>query len=289
MNILITGANGQLGNSLRKLSVNIPDHRFIWTDQEELDILDREAIQLCIDENKVDAVINCAAYTAVDKAEEQKDLAFLINETGPANLASACQKNKCLLIHISTDYVFSGQGYRPYPTDYPIDPKSVYAKSKAAGEIAVMNSGASAWIVRTSWLYSEFGHNFVKTMLNLGNTRAELRIVADQIGSPTYAGDLAKALIEILLQNNKGTSHSTKVYHYSNSGCSSWFDFTKAIMEFGRIDCVIKPITTEEYPLPANRPHYSVLDTKEIQNDLKIEIPYWRDSLKECIGILSNQ
>ncbi len=289
MNILITGANGQLGNSLRKLSANVPDHRFIWTDQEELDILDKDAIEDCLNENMIDAVINCAAYTAVDKAEEQKDLAFLINETGPANLASACRKHESILIHISTDYVFSGQGYKPYPTDYPIDPKSIYAKSKAAGELAVINSGARAWIVRTSWLYSEFGHNFVKTMINLGTAREELRIVADQIGSPTYAGDLANALIEILLKNKNKKGSSTTIYHYSNTGCSSWFDFTKAIMEFGQIDCKIKPITTEEYPLPATRPHYSVLDTKEIQNDLQLDIPYWRDSLKECVRILSNQ
>lgn len=291
MKILITGANGQLGNSIRKLSKDFNDFDFIYTDQAELDITNKQAIIDLLKSEEIDGLVNCAAYTAVDKAEEDKQLAYLINETGPANLASACEVCKCLLIHISTDYVFSGKAFKPYQISDPIDPASIYGKSKAAGEIAIQSTNANAWIIRTSWLYSEFGNNFVKTMLTLGKSRPELNIVADQIGSPTYAVDLAFSILSLLEKVYTGSikSSGTKIYHYANSGAASWFDFTKAIMEVAGLNCSIKPIPTEEYPLPAPRPYYSILNTSEIRRDLQIEIPYWRESLKRCIETLLNQ
>ena len=291
MRLLITGANGQLGNSIRKLSEDFEDFDFIYTDQADLDITDKQAIIDLLKSEKIDGLINCAAYTAVDKAEEDEELAFLINETGPANLAAACDACKCYLIHISTDYVFSGQAFKPYQISDPIDPASVYGKSKAAGEAAIQSSNANAWIIRTSWLYSEFGNNFVKTMLSLGKSRPELKIVADQIGSPTYAVDLAYSILRLFEKVHSGHIESvgTKTYHYSNSGAASWFDFTKAIMEVSGLNCSIKPIPSEDYPLPAPRPYYSILNTSDIRRDLQLEIPYWRESLKYCIETLLNQ
>ena len=291
MRLLITGANGQLGNSVRKLAQNYPDFHFVYTDQEDLDITDKQAVIDYLKLENIGGLINCAAYTAVDKAEEDKHLAYLINETGAANLAEACRVCDCYLVHVSTDYVFNGKGFKPYsPTD-PIDPISVYGKSKAAGEIAIQTSSAKAWIVRTSWLYSEFGNNFVKTMLTLGKTRNELKIVADQVGSPTYAGDLANSILSLFkrIQLELLESDGIKIYHYANTGCATWFDFTKAIMDLANLPCNIKPIPTEEYPLPATRPYYSILNTSSFSEDLQLKIPYWRDSLKNCIEILLNQ
>ncbi len=288
MKLLITGANGQLGMSVKKVAEEFPGFTFLYTDQAELDITDYNATLSLIRKDKIDAVINCAAYTAVDKAEEQEDLAFLINEKGPTNLAKACRDTSSLLLHISTEYVFSGEGFRPYLTSESPDPASVYAKSKAAGEASVQKINPNGLIVRTSWLYSEFGQNFVKTMLSLGNEREQLNIVADQIGSPCYATDLARAVLEMLKQSlsNSEKKDGVSVYHYSNTGCASWFDFTKAIMEMGNLKCSIKPIPTEMYPLPAPRPFYSVLNTDLTSKDFGITIPYWRDSLKKCIETL---
>jgi dTDP-4-dehydrorhamnose reductase len=287
MNLLITGGKGQLGQSIRKLSGDYPEFNFIYTDVEDLDITKADEVSHFIVEKKIDAILNCAAYTAVDKAEDQVDLAYLINETGVANLANAAAKNSAILLHISTDYVFSGKGYRPYLPEEPMEPESMYGKSKAAGELAVRESNANACIIRTSWLYSEFGHNFVKTMINLGQSRDELRIVADQIGSPTYAGDLAGAMLDICKAYQKGKiPNGTITMHYANAGCGSWYDLTMAIMELTGIDCRIIPIKTEEYPLPAARPSYSVLNTDLIKETLGETIPYWRDSLKECIRLI---
>jgi len=290
MKLLITGANGQLGMSIQKVADQFPDFSFIYTDQAELDITNYNAILSLLKEEKVEGIINCAAYTAVDKAEEQIELAFLINETGPLNLAKACKETQCALLHISTEYVFSGEGFRPYQTEQAVSPASVYAKSKAAGEAAVLDINPDGWIVRTSWLYSEFGQNFVKTMLRLGNERDQLNVVSDQIGSPCYATDLAFAVLMMMKKkpDNSEKTSGTSIYHYTNSGCASWFDFTKAIMEIGNISCNIMPIPTEMYPLPAPRPFYSVLNTDSTVKDFGVSIPYWRDSLKKCIETLLN-
>ena len=291
MKLLITGALGQLGTSIKKIADQFPDFNFFYTDQAELDITDYSAILSTIFDEKIDGIINCAAYTAVDRAEDQVDLAYKINKEGPLNLAKACKETSCLLLHISTDYVFSGKAYRPYLPSHPTDPESVYGKSKEAGEASILEIDPAGWIVRTSWLYSEFGQNFVKTMLRLGKEREHLNIIADQIGSPCYAPDLAWAMLSMIKQsqNNAQIPESTSIYHYANTGCVSWFDFTKAILEIAKLDCSIKPIPTEMYPLPAKRPFYSVLNTDALVKDFEISIPYWRDSLKECIACLVNQ
>lgn len=288
MKLLITGANGQLGRSIKKASVEFPEFEFQYTDLPELDITNLKAIQTIIANDSIDVIINCAAYTAVDKAEEDSKLAFLINKTGPANLAIACNESKCSLLHISTDYVFSGKAYRPYLPSHPTDPISIYAQSKEAGESSILKTNPNGWIIRTSWLYSEFGQNFVKTMMRLGKEREQLNIIADQIGSPCYAYDLANTILSVVKHNTKSAQkqQGTSIYHYSNSGCASWFDFTKSIMELSGIECKVNPITTEMYPLPATRPFYSVLNTESIVKDFDISIPYWKDSLKNCIDTL---
>ena len=289
MNLLVTGANGQLGQSVLKVSPDFPDATLFLTDQPELDITDAQAVSQFLQENQITHIINCAAYTAVDQAEQQADLAFLVNETGPAVLAKSCRESGCKLIHISTDYVFSGKGYRPYKTTSPTEPQSVYAKSKSAGELAVADSGANAWIIRTSWLYSEFGNNFVKTMLRLGKDRPELRVVSDQIGSPTYAEDLARAIMMLIHQNQSSHDFGCQILHYANQGVASWYDFSTTIMELAGLTCRVEAIPTEAYPLPASRPFYSVLDTSDIRQKLDIPVPHWRVSLKKCIDILINQ
>jgi dTDP-4-dehydrorhamnose reductase len=283
--IIITGAKGQLGQSLNKLIRHFPDFEFINTDQAELDITNLEEVRAFIGNNPAYALINCAAYTAVDKAEEEEELAFLINEKGPHNLAIACRETKTVLIHISTDYVFSGQGFRPYPVDTEVKPESVYGRSKAAGENAIQKINPAGCIIRTSWLYSEYGQNFVKTMLRLGHDRNELNVIADQIGTPTYASDFADAILKMLSHPEKkfDQENGTSLYHYSNTGCASWFDFTIAIIEIAGLDCKINPIPTENYPLPAKRPFYSVLNTDTTKDQFGLEIPYWRSSLTTCI------
>lgn len=288
MKLLITGANGQLGMSVKKVADRFPEFNFLYTDLAELDITDHDAIHSLIQKENINGVINCAAFTAVDKAEEQIDLAYQINETGPFNLAKACQATKCFFIHISTEYVFSGKGFRPYSPDEKTNPASVYAKSKAAGEDSILKLNPDGWIVRTSWLYSEFGQNFVKTMLKLGREREQLNVIADQIGSPCYATDLAMAILSMLKKRQTSSKNKSgmAIYHYANTGCASWFDFTKAIMEIGGLECSVTPIPTEMYPLPAPRPFYSVLNTDSTVRDFGISIPYWRDSLMKCIETL---
>jgi dTDP-4-dehydrorhamnose reductase len=281
MKILITGSNGQLGNEIRELAGSHPHYQSQYTDVNELDIADPVKVSQYFESHSPDVVINCAAYTAVDKAETDKDLAYLVNAIAPGNLASAAAKTGAFMVHISTDYVYGGKNYNPYCETDPLHPASVYAKSKAAGEDAVKKSGASALIIRTSWLYSAFGNNFVKTMMKYGAERGKLNVVFDQIGTPTYAHDLAKTILDILpLAMGEG---GAKIYHYSNEGVASWYDFAKAIIEISGIDCIINPIPTKDYPLPAERPFYSVLDKAKIKKDFAIEIPYWRDSVKLCI------
>jgi len=284
MNILVTGSNGQLGNELQRLAPEFPGFKFLFTDVGELDITDEMAVDSMISEKNPEAIINCAAYTAVDKAEKEEELAYRINAKAPGNLAKAAARHNLFLIHISTDYVFGGTGYRPYAEDDKKDPVSVYAKSKLAGEAEVLTHAKTALILRTSWLYSEFGHNFVKTIIKYGKERGALKVVYDQIGSPTYAHDLAQAIITIL--QNCAKPKGVNVYHYANEGVASWYDFAEAILEITGIPCKLTPIETHEYPLPAARPFYSVLKKEKIKQAFNLEIPYWRESLAVCLNRL---
>lgn len=277
-NILITGANGQLGNCLHDLAADFQDkYNFYYTDVAELDITDAAAIENYVTDNQIDIIVNAAAYTAVDKAEDEADMAHLINCTAVGNLAKAAKNHGLKLVHISTDYVFSGELATPYvETDAPA-PKSVYGSTKLAGERAIEESGCRAIIIRTSWLYSEYGNNFVKTMLRLGAERESLRVVCDQIGGPTYAGDLAKVIF-CLIENGL-ERQGVELYHFANEGVCSWFDFSKAIMEMAGLPCRVEAIPTSEYPAKAHRPSYSVFNLGKIKSATKVGIPYWRDSL----------
>lgn len=283
MNILITGCNGQLGNEIQILEEVNPQHTFFNTDVSELDITNQLAIDQFIQENKIDGIINCAAYTAVDKAESNKQLCTALNAEAPAYLAMSIEKRGGWIVQVSTDYVFDGTKHTPYvETDTPC-PDSVYGSTKLAGEIAVQKLCKKTMIIRTAWLYSTFGNNFVKTMIRLGKEKSELGVIFDQIGTPTYARDLAVAIMTAV---NKGIVPGT--YHFSNEGVISWYDFTKAIHRIAGINgCHVKPLHTVEYPTPANRPHYSVLDKTKIKNTYDIEVPYWEESLQECIKELT--
>ncbi len=279
MNILITGCNGQLGNEMQLLEKDFSEHQWFNTDVEELDITDQLAIEQFIQENQIDGIVNCAAYTAVDKAESNKELCTSLNTVAPAYLAAAVDKRGGWMIQISTDYVFDGTKHTPYvETDTPC-PDSVYGSTKLAGEFGVQKFCRRSMIIRTAWLYSTFGNNFVKTMLRLGKEKTELGVIFDQIGTPTYARDLAKAIMAAIA---KGIQPG--VYHFSNEGVISWYDFTKAIHRIAGItSCHVRPLHTAEYPTPAKRPAYSVLDKTKIKETYSIEIPYWEESLKECI------
>ena len=283
MNILITGCNGQLGNELQLLEKNYSEHTFFNTDVHELDITNAEAIDKFVSSNNIDIIINCAAYTAVDKAESNKELCQVLNADAPAYLAKAISKRNGWMIQVSTDYVFDGTKNTPYvETDSPC-PNSVYGSTKLDGEKAVEQACKNTMIIRTAWLYSSFGNNFVKTMMRLGKEKDELNVIFDQIGTPTYARDLA---IAIMTAVEKGIVPG--IYHFSNEGVISWDDFTKAIHRLSGItSCHVRPIHTEEYPTAATRPHYSVLDKTKIKKTYGIEIPYWEDSLAECINILN--
>lgn len=283
MNILITGCNGQLGNELQLLEKNYPQYTFFNTDVNELDITDTEAIGRYVDSNNIDIIINCAAYTAVDKAESNKELCKALNAEAPAYLAEAVAKRKGWMIQVSTDYVFDGTKCTPYVETDPPCPNSVYGSTKLDGEIAVERACSNTMIIRTAWLYSSFGNNFVKTMMRLGKEKEELNVIFDQIGTPTYARDLAVAIMAAV---EKGIVPG--IYHFSNEGVISWYDFTKAIHRLSGINtCHVRPIHTAEYPTAASRPHYSVLDKTKIKQTYNIEIPYWEESLAECINILN--
>ena len=284
INILVTGSNGQLGSELRAIANQYPNYNFIFTDVAELNLLDNKYVELFFSTNIISVCINCAAYTAVDKAEDDKELAMLLNSNAVENLALNCKKNNALLIHISTDYVFNGQHYKPYEEIDPPAPDSYYGTTKLAGEEAVLNLKMKAVIIRTSWLYSSFGNNFVKTMIRLGNERDELGVVCDQVGTPTYAGDLAKAIMSIV--ERVGENDIQELYHYSNEGVISWYDFAKAIMNQNGIDCKVNAIESKDFPAKANRPFYSVLNKAKIKRDFEIEVPYWLDSLKIMISKL---
>ena len=285
MRVLITGSNGQLGSEIRELAANYSNLDLVFRNSHELDICNFEALQAFIIDHNINAVINCAAYTAVDKAEEDAEIAEQVNSIGVSNLVNALAKVNGKLIHISTDYVFDGDHFLPYKESDPVSPIGVYGETKRAGELAVINSDIDSVVIRTSWLYSSYGNNFVKTMLRLGNEKENLGVIFDQVGTPTYARDLAKTCLEILYGDSSvNISRNGNLYHYSNEGVISWYDFAISIMELGGEKCKVKPIQTKDYPSFAKRPHYSVLNKSKIKTDFKIEIPYWRDSLKDCIG-----
>ena len=283
MNILITGCNGQLGNEIQLLEKEHPQHTFFNTDVAELDITDVDAIQTYLREHQIEGIVNCAAYTAVDKAESNEELCRKLNAEAPAFLANAIGQRGGWMIQISTDYVFDGTGHTPYREDSDTCPNSVYGSTKLVGELNVQKLCANSIIIRTAWLYSTFGNNFVKTMVRLGHEKEQLGVIFDQIGTPTYARDLAQAIMTII---EKGIIPG--IYHFSNEGVISWYDFTKAIHRLAGIkSCYVRPLHTEEYPTPANRPPYSVLDKTKIKQTYGIEIPYWEESLQECIEKLS--
>lgn len=283
-NILITGANGQLGSEIRVASAQFPQFRFFFTDVTELDICNREAVHAYMAENHMDGIVNCAAYTAVDKAEDDAEACYRINCDAVKNLAEAAREYKLDIIHVSTDYVFDGKSYLPYTEDMPVNPSSVYGKSKLEGERILMEICPEAVIVRTSWLYSSFGNNFVKTMLRLGQERDKLNVIFDQVGTPTYAADLAVALLSILAAGKPAAG----IYHYSNEGVCSWYDFTRSIHRLAGISCDLVPIESKEYPVRTPRPHFSVLNKAKIKQTYGIEIPHWEDSLEKCIRLLVN-
>ena len=284
MNILVTGCNGQLGNEMQLLEKLHPEHTYFNTDVAELDITNREAIEQFVGDNAIDGIVNCAAYTAVDKAEENQEFCHLLNADAPGFLAEAIEKSGGWMIQVSTDYVFDGTNHKPYVETDPVCPNSTYGRTKLAGEQAVLNNCKKSMIIRTAWLYSTFGNNFVKTMIRLGREKAELGVIFDQIGTPTYAHDLAVAIFAAI-----SNGIVSGIYHFSNEGVISWYDFTKAIHRIAGIStCHVRPLHTEEYPTPAARPHYSVLDKTKIKQTYNIEIPYWEESLEVCVNKLLN-
>ena len=285
MNILITGCNGQLGNEMQLLEKVHPEHNYFNTDVAELDITNQEAIETFVTEHKIDGIVNCAAYTAVDKAEDNEELCTRLNAEAPAYLAHAVGQRGGWMVQISTDYVFDGTNHTPYMEDENTCPNSVYGKTKLVGELNVQKLCERSVIIRTAWLYSTFGNNFVKTMIRLGKEKAELGVIFDQIGTPTYAHDLAVAIFAVI---EKGVQPG--IYHFSNEGVISWYDFTKAIHRIAGITtCHVKPLHTAEYPTPAARPHYSVLDKTKIKQTYGIEVPYWEESLEVCVLKLLNE
>jgi dTDP-4-dehydrorhamnose reductase len=280
--ILVTGANGQLGSEIRKITGSFSEMEFSFTDVDELDITNSGKVAGFMAENKPEFLINCAAYTNVDKAETDESTATLLNATAVGILAEQSAKINCRIIHVSTDYVFDGNGPRPYREDNPVNPQSVYGKTKLEGELLCQKYNPENIIIRTSWLYSAFGNNFVKTMVRLGNERTELGVITDQIGTPTNAADLAQAILMIISSVAKGEKPFVPgIYHYSNEGVASWYDFTKAIFDIAGISCFVKPIATEDYPSPVQRPAYSVMNKSKIKLIFGLQIPHWRDSLKE--------
>ena len=288
MNILVTGANGQLGNEMRLVAKESANN-YIFTDVAELDITNAETVLTIVKENDVKVIINCAAYTNVDKAEEDRAFAELLNATAVENLALAIKANDGVLVHVSTDYVFGKEPYNtPCKEDQKGTPTGVYGETKLHGEQNILNSVCHHVIIRTAWLYSEFGKNFVKTMLNLTSTKPQLKVVFDQVGTPTYAYDLALAIYDIV--ENQKYEGNDGIYHFSNEGVCSWFDFTKMIAEYaGNTACDIQPCYSSEFPSTVVRPSYSVLDKNKIKSTFGVKVPYWTDSLKKCIANLSNQ
>jgi dTDP-4-dehydrorhamnose reductase len=284
MKILITGAYGQLGNELKVLSKNYPGWEFVYTDVDSLDITNEEQVKNYFADNKFGMVINCAAYTAVDKAESDFETAQKVNALAPKLLAKYSKTIGAKLIHVSTDYVFGGDAHLPYSETDDVAPNGAYGKTKLEGEQNCQAENPETVIIRTAWLYSTFGNNFVKTMLRLGKERGELGVVFDQVGSPTYAADLAAAILKVA----ESEEFVPGIYHYSNEGVASWYDFALAIFELSGVDCKVKPVLSENFPTPAKRPAYSVLNKAKIKGTYQLEVPYWRDSLRVCLDKLAS-
>ena len=301
--VLVIGKNGQLGSSIKKLVEDSSQMHpvtsgveFAFVSREELDLASQDSITTFFAKNTYSIIINCAAYTAVDKAETDAELADLINHQAVKMLAKIAQQQNAVLIHVSTDYVFNGENFKPYVESDSVDPQGVYGLTKLKGEQAFLEVNPKGCIIRTSWVYSEFGNNFVKTMLRLGKERDELGVIFDQVGTPTYATDLAAAILAMLnsecsMLNEANTDSmqnaSCKIYHYSNEGVCSWYDFAKTIFELSGIECRVNPIETKDYPTPAKRPHYSVMNKAKIKADFDLQIPYWCDSLRQCLMHIS--
>ncbi len=285
-NILVTGSNGQVGSEIKELSKDY-NYNFFFTTKDDLDITSKDDIRTFCQTNSINVIINCAAYTAVDKAEGDEFNADLINRKAVKKLSIVAKELNIKLIHISTDYVFDGKNYKPYVEEYQTNPQSVYGKSKLDGELEMINvNPLNSIIIRTSWVYSYYGNNFVKTMLRLGKEKDSLGVIFDQIGTPTYAKHLATAILNIIpqIENSK-----VEIYNYSNEGVLSWYDFAKEIMKMAKIDCKINPIETFEYPTPAKRPHFSLLNKSKIKAKFNIEIPYWKDGLDDCLKRLGER
>ena len=285
-NILITGSNGQLGSEIRELSSNY-SYNFFFTDRNNIDITSKDNIKAFCQTNNINVVINCAAYTAVDKAESDIENADLINRKAVKKLALVSKELNIKLIHISTDYVFDGKNFKPYIEEFQTNPQGVYGKTKLDGENEMRDiNPKNSIIIRTSWVYSSFGNNFVKTMLRLGKEKESLGVIFDQVGTPTYAKDLAKTILDIIPQIN---NDKVEIYNYSNEGVLSWYDFAKEIMKMAKLDCKINPIETFQYPTPAKRPHFSLLNKSKIKSTFNIEIPFWKDSLDECLKTMGER
>lgn len=295
LSVLVTGAKGQLGSEIREI-VETPEtgfekYKFIFIDKEELDLKDNEKIKEFFNSNKFDYIVNCAAYNAVDKAENDKENAKEINTGAVENIAVISKEQNSRLIHISSDYVFDGKSCKPYKETDPANPLNVYGKTKLESENRIIKSRADSIIIRTSWMYSFHGQNFVKKIRQMAEKKDILNIIYDQIGTPTYARDLAEVILGIMFPGDKDLfkKNTARIYHYSNEGVASWYDFAKAVVELSGFQCEINPVKKEDYPLPAERPYYSVLDKEKIKKDLNMKIPYWRDSLKNCMERLNNQ
>ena len=286
--ILVTGAKGQLGTELQHLSSLYSDFAFTFISRQELDLSDSMAIQNWFKDRRFDFIINCAAYTAVDKAQVEPDLARAINSSAVETLACIAKAQNSAMLHISTDYVFNGKHYMPYVETDLADPQGIYGQTKREGELAMLAiNPAKSIIIRTSWVYSRFGNNFVKTMLRLGNERQELGVIYDQVGTPTSASDLALTLLAIIQHHKLGYLTTTEIYHFSNEGVCSWYDFAKVIFEFSAMTCHVKPIETKDYPTPATRPPYSLLNKAKIKTTFDLTIPHWKDSLLDCLQSLT--
>ncbi|MDR1810727.1 MAG: dTDP-4-dehydrorhamnose reductase [Prevotella sp.] len=284
MNILVTGANGQLGNEIRRLAGGNNAYAYFFTDVAELDITDKDAVRFFVQENRIELIINCAAYTNVDKAEDDEPTANLINNKAVENLAVAAKEVGAALIHVSTDYVFQGTGNLPCTEEEPANPLGIYGKTKLAGEKAIQKIGCRHIILRTAWLYSEYGNNFVKTMLRLTAEKDSLKVVFDQVGTPTYAADLASVIFHII--DNSLYKNHEGIYHFSNEGVCSWYDFAKEIASLGGNACDIQPCHSDEFPSKVKRPAFSVLDKTKLKRDFNVVVPYWKDSLIKCINRL---
>ena len=285
-NILVTGSNGQLGSEIRELSSNY-SYTFFFTDRNNIDITSKDSIKAFCQTNNINVIINCAAYTAVDKAESDELNADLVNRKAVKKLALVSSELNIKLIHISTDYVFDGRNFKPYCEEFQTNPQGIYGKTKLDGENEMRDiNPKNSIIIRTSWVYSSFGNNFVKTMLRLGREKESLGVIFDQVGTPTYARDLALTILDII---PKITNEKVEIYNYSNEGVLSWYDFAKEIMRMAKLDCKINPIQTFEYPTPAKRPHFSLLNKSKIKSTFNIEIPFWKDSLDECLKTMGER